>query len=297
METVYVNGQPSVVSINVNQPGVVSVNQPSTSVVNVSTDFNVNLVDPELTFSPSVNDFHIVGANGLPVNYIERSFGSSFSDIYLNISNTAYMSGDIVIERKFYSGANESFFEVGTIQEPASGWGDDVIDQTFSFVTTISSLYSQYDVDYRLKVRYEVGGSELFVYKTINIESRQFARFYSSTNFIHSTVESLFNDQDANLLFRTGDYDNTLSYKPPINVPYLYILIPSSYNVDEVEAAMSSAEFGISDFTSSLLLFAENNSYLQNTPSGPVVFDYHIYRVNQPFCFDGKRTLRIKLSQ
>jgi len=294
METVYVNGQPSVVSINVNQPGVVSVNQPSTSVVNVSTDFNVNLVDPELTFSPSVNDFYIVGENNSPVNFIETNNGASFSEVYLNITNTAYMSGDIVVERKFYTPLSSDFIEVGTIQEPAAGWGDQGIDEAFSFVTTISSNFSQYDVDYRVRVRYEVGGSELFIYKTIPIKSKQFVRFYSSSNFIYSTTESLFNDQDATLLFRTGDYDNILSYRPPISVPYLYVLVPSSYGVEE--AAMSSADFGISDFTSSLLYIIDS-SYAQNTPSGPVVFDYKIYRVNQPFCFDGKRTLRIKLSQ
>lgn len=287
METVYVNGQPSVVSINVNQPGVVSVNQPSTSVVNVSKDFNVNLVDPELSFSPLINDFYIADSNGLPVSYIETGFASSFNDVYLNISNTAYMDGDIIIERK--SQNQNLFAQAFVLNEPSAGWGGQGVDQTFTHTVTFTPLDSFENYTYRAKVRYVVGGSELFVYKEFDINSRAFARFYSSSFPVHSTIQDL--DSTSTLLKVDGDYDNLLSYRPPLWTQYLYILIPQDKTIEEV--SLSSADFGISDFTYSI--YNQNDNGFLDVGNGINIF-LKVYRVLQPNAFDGKRTLRIKLS-
>ena len=290
METVYVNGQPSNISVSVNQPGVIVVNPPSTSVVNVKTDFNVNLVDPDLSFSPLVEEFFIADNEGNPVSNLEFGAALTVNKVRIKISNMSYMDGDLIVQRKINSPSFTTYFDVATINEPSAGWGNQGIDDTFTHNFSWTSNESQNNYIYRLKVRYVVGGSELFVYKNFNIDSKTFCRFYSSNDPVYSLLTDLFDSAD--FLDSTGDYENILSYRPPAYVGFLYILVPVDKQISE--AALSSSDFGISDFTSSFLDFGEF-SFTQENGFGFTAFSYRMYRVSQYGAFDNKRTLRIKL--
>ena len=293
IQTVYVNGQPSPITIKTSAPGVVVVNSPSTSVVNVKKDFNVNLVDPELSFAPVINDFYMSDSDLTPLNFIEYGFQSSYSRLYLNIFNTAYMSGDIELQVQSLVGNN--FNTVHLINEPSAGWGNSGIDQFFDYAFSFTAFDSQNNRTYRVKVRYEVSGAELFVYKTFSITSKVFVRFYESSLPLFSNLQNFIDGDDATLVGKDGNLDGIISFRPSLSTPYLYIAVPTQYNIDE--AALSSSEFGISDFTSSLKLILTDQQYVLYTPSGPVVRSYNVYRVNQPYCFDGKRTIRFKISE
>lgn len=293
IQTVYVNGQPSPITVKTSAPGVVVVNSPSTSVVNVNKDFNVNLVDPELSFAPVINEFYMCDSDLSPLNFIEYGFQDSYNRLYLNVSNTAYMSGDIQLQVQ--SLFDDSFSDVHSINEPSVGWGNAGIDQLFSYAFSFSAFDSQNNRTYRVKVRYEVAGAELFVYKTFSITSKVFVRFYESSLSLFSNLQNFIDGDDATLVGKDGNLDGVISFRPSLSTPYLYIAVPTPYNIDE--AALSSSEFGISDFTSSLKLTLTNQQYSLNTPSGLVVRSYNVYRVNQPFCFDNRRTIRFKISE
>lgn len=293
VQTVYVNGQPSPITIKTSAPGVVVVNSPSTSVVNVNKDFNVNLVDPELSFAPVINEFYMCDSDLSPLNFIEYGFQDSYSRLYLNVSNTAYMSGDIQLQVQSLD--DNSFSDVHTINEPSAGWGNAGIDQLFSYAFFFNAFDSQNNRTYRVKVRYEVAGAELFVYKTFSITSKVFVRFYESSLAVFPNLQSFIDGDDATLVGKDGNLDGVISFRPSASTPYLYIAVPNPYNIDE--AALSSSDFGISDFTSSFKLMLTNQSYILDTPNGPVSRSYDVYRINQPYCFDGKRTIRFKISE